>query len=287
MSAEANLTTALSEIDRARDIVEFSTVVVARDKQLRKADQLVFLQKAAVEFQSRFLPSFEDSIRAERSWGYATTCNAVSRKAGGQPGRDACEKIASRVSQIDHALMAKIGIRALSIFAASFGRHSRSSECHYGAIRIARLCREESRSLQELNNLSLAALINGFSKWPEEADFRQAAVAIAGEVIRRANRHHQLSDFTQQGLVSLVNGFSKWPEEVTSRQAAAALALEIVRRPGRLRAFAQQGLAILVNGFSKWPDERPTVKLQSRSRVKSLDVPPGFVSLASRIWRIW
>ncbi|WP_339156849.1 hypothetical protein [Bradyrhizobium sp. 2S1] len=81
MSAETNLTTALSELDRARDIVEFSTAVVARDKQLRKADQLVFLQKAAVEFQSRFLPSFEESIRAERSWGYATTCNAVSRKA--------------------------------------------------------------------------------------------------------------------------------------------------------------------------------------------------------------
>ncbi|WLA46900.1 hypothetical protein QIH80_35085 [Bradyrhizobium elkanii] len=255
MSTQANLTTALSEIDCARDIVEFSTVVVARDKQLRKADHPVFLQKAALEFQSRFLPNFEESIRAGRSWGYATTCNAVSRKAGGQVGRDVCERIASRVSLLDHALIGKIGIRALSIFAASFGRHSNRAECRKGAIRIAKFCREESRPLQELNNLSLAALINGFSKWPEEADFRQAAVAIAGDVIRRAGRHHQLSDFTQQGLVSLVNGFSKWPDEAASRQAAATLALEILHRSGRLCEFPQQGLAILVNGFSKWPEE--------------------------------
>ncbi|MGY3487747.1 hypothetical protein ACVW1C_005630 [Bradyrhizobium sp. USDA 4011] len=236
MSVQTSLTTALSEIDRAVGIVEFSTAVVRRDKQLCKADLPVFLQQAAVEFQSRFLPSFEESIRAEKSWGYATTCNAVSRRAGGQAGRDTCERIASRVSQLDHALMKKIGIRALSIFAASFGRHARRAECRHGAVRIAKFCREESRSLQELNNLSLAGLINGFSKWPEGSDFRQAAVAIAGEVIRRAGSHHQLSEFRQQGLVSLVNGFSKWPEEVASRQAATTLALEILRRPRRVVA---------------------------------------------------
>ncbi|MCC8938846.1 hypothetical protein H8A97_28065 [Bradyrhizobium sp. Arg62] len=149
--AQTNLTTALSEIARARDIVEFSTVVVTREKQLRKVDHPVFLQKAAVEFQSRFLPSFEESIFAGKSWGYATTCNAVSRKAGGQAGRDVCERIASRVSQLDHVLIGKVGIRALSIFAASFGRHSKKAECRCGAIRIAKFCREEGRPLEELN----------------------------------------------------------------------------------------------------------------------------------------
>ncbi|WP_461333274.1 hypothetical protein [Bradyrhizobium embrapense] len=69
MSVQTNLTTALNEIDRASGIVEFSTAVVTRDKQLCKADLPVFLQQAAVEFQSRFLPSFEESIRAEKSWG--------------------------------------------------------------------------------------------------------------------------------------------------------------------------------------------------------------------------
>lgn len=87
MSFQTSLTRAPGEIDRASDIVEFSTVVVTRDKQLRNVDHSVFQQKAAVEFQSRFLPRFEESIRAGRSWGYATTCNALSRKAGRRPGR--------------------------------------------------------------------------------------------------------------------------------------------------------------------------------------------------------
>jgi len=71
-------------------------VVFTHDKQMRNVDHSVFQQKAAVEFQSRFLPSFEESIRAGRSWGYATTCNALSRKAGGQAGRDVCERVVWR-----------------------------------------------------------------------------------------------------------------------------------------------------------------------------------------------
>ncbi|UWU83327.1 hypothetical protein N2605_27970 [Bradyrhizobium yuanmingense] len=69
MSFQTSLTGALGEIDRSSVIVAFSTVVVTRDKKLRNVDHSVFQQKAAVELQSRFLPSFEESIRAKRSWG--------------------------------------------------------------------------------------------------------------------------------------------------------------------------------------------------------------------------
>ncbi|ANW02782.1 hypothetical protein [Bradyrhizobium icense] len=92
--------------------------------------------------------------------------------------------------------------------------------------------------------------MNGFSKWPEEAS-RQATVAIAGEVLRRAGR---LSGFTQQDLANLVDGFSKWRKEAACRQATVAIAGEVLRA-ARLSKFSQQGLANLVNGFSTWPEE--------------------------------
>lgn len=124
MSFQTSLTRALGEIDYAGDIVKCSTVVVTRDKQLRTVVLSMFQKGAAVEFQSRFLPSFEESIRAGRSWGYATTCNALSRKTGGQAGQDVCQRIASRVSHLDGVLIGKVGIRAPSIFVPSFGRHT-------------------------------------------------------------------------------------------------------------------------------------------------------------------
>ncbi|WP_271554255.1 hypothetical protein [Bradyrhizobium sp. CCBAU 45394] len=71
MFFQTSLTRARSEIDRASDIVEFSIVVVTRDKQLRNVDHSVFQQNAVVEFQFGFLPSFEESIRTGRAWGYA------------------------------------------------------------------------------------------------------------------------------------------------------------------------------------------------------------------------
>ncbi|SFQ08892.1 hypothetical protein SAMN05216330_11551 [Bradyrhizobium sp. Ghvi] len=120
-------------------IVEFSAVVFTRDEQLRNADHSVFLQKAAAECRSRFLPSFQKSIRAGRSWGYATTCNALSRKAGAQAGRDVCERIVSRVSHLTTFCLGRWELGALSIFAASFGRHSKRAECRRGAITIVQL----------------------------------------------------------------------------------------------------------------------------------------------------
>ncbi|MBH5396507.1 hypothetical protein HZZ13_01620 [Bradyrhizobium sp. CNPSo 4010] len=65
MSFQNSLTRALGEIDRAGDIVKYSTVVVTRDKQLRNVDLSVFQKGAAVEFQ--FLPSFEESIHSKRA----------------------------------------------------------------------------------------------------------------------------------------------------------------------------------------------------------------------------
>ncbi|MCA1544639.1 MULTISPECIES: hypothetical protein [Bradyrhizobium] len=67
MSVQTSLARALGESDRASDIVEFSTVVVTRDKQLRNVDHSMFQQKAEAEFRSKVLPSFEE-IRAGGSW---------------------------------------------------------------------------------------------------------------------------------------------------------------------------------------------------------------------------
>ncbi|BAR63353.1 hypothetical protein R3F77_48590 (plasmid) [Bradyrhizobium japonicum] len=93
-------------------------------------------------------------------------------------------------------------------------------------------------------------LVNGFSKWPGAAGCREATVAIAGEVSRRADSVG-LSRFDLQALVTLVNGFSKWPDAAGCREATVAIAGEV---PSQLSRFVPQALANLVNGFSKWPD---------------------------------
>nr|WP_246752192.1 shikimate kinase [Bradyrhizobium diazoefficiens] len=246
------LNAALRDIDRARDIREFSAPLVKHAKQLRMPAQATFLQKAAADFQGRFVPRLEENIRSGKSWNYATVCNEVSREAGGQEGVKACKALAARVSQLDNALMRDAEGRALSLLASSFGRHPRAAECRHGTIRIAEFCCDESRLLQELNSQSLSLLVNGFSKWPEEVACRQATLSVAGEVVRRPG---QLS-YTPLGLANLVNGFSKWPDQVATRQATVTIAGEVCRRAPRLSDFPAQQLANLVNGFSKWP-ERP------------------------------
>ncbi len=69
------------------------------------------------------------------------------------------------------------------------------AEYRNATIRIAACSGDESGALQELNSQSLASLVNGFSKWPEEAASRQATIAIAGDVLRPGDR---LSHFDQQ-----------------------------------------------------------------------------------------
>ncbi|MCP3475703.1 AAA family ATPase [Bradyrhizobium sp. CCGUVB1N3] len=143
--------------------------------------------------------------------------------------------------------MTQVDPRAFSLFASSFGRHPRATECRDGTVKIAEFCRDESGILQKAESQDLALLVNGFSKWPEEATCRDATLAIAGEV-----RHLRLSDFTLQHLANLVNGFSKWPQAADCGDATVAIAGEIGRR--LLSDFTPQDLAIMVNGFSKWPE---------------------------------
>ncbi|UVO33082.1 shikimate kinase [Bradyrhizobium arachidis] len=286
------LNAALREIASARDIGIFSRAVVRYSNQLRRQDLSEFLQIAAARFDVRFLPQLEENIRS--SWGYATTCNAVSREAGGEAGMDACRALAARVSRLDKTLMKQMNPSALSLFASSFGRNPSAAECRAAIINIAEFCCDESFAFQELKNQSLALLVNGFSKcpdeescgqateaiarevcearvseyipqnlanlvngfskWPEQAHCSQAAGLLAGELSRRAARRDGLFDFNQQGLANLVNGFGKWPEDRCGK-AIAAIAKEIVSRPDQLPDFTSQGLANLVNGFSKWPEE--------------------------------
>ncbi|MFB9985767.1 hypothetical protein ACFFNA_40580, partial [Mesorhizobium kowhaii] len=154
-------------------------------KRLRMPDQATFMQKASVDFERKFVPRLEEDIDARQSWGYATTCNAVSRYAGGQAGIEACRAVAARLSQLDLALMKKIEPRALSLFASSFGRDPLSTKCRDGAMRIARICQDQRGVLGELGSQNLSLLANGFSKWPEAPDCRKATAAIADEVLRR------------------------------------------------------------------------------------------------------
>ncbi|MGL3210765.1 hypothetical protein [Bradyrhizobium sp. BR 1433] len=161
------LEAALTEIDRSHQIREFSIAVLKHAKQLRQADQAAFLQKAASHFQLRFVECFEENILAGKSWDYATTCNAISRAGGGEAGIRACERIAARVSQLDNALIKKVGFRAISLLASSFSRHCRMTECCNGTVRLAEFCADQRGAFQELNSQSLASLVNGFSKSAE------------------------------------------------------------------------------------------------------------------------
>ncbi|MEY9404677.1 hypothetical protein ABIF79_011116 [Bradyrhizobium japonicum] len=241
---------ALRDIDRARDVYGFSGAVANYGRQLRMLDKPTFLQKAAADFRYRFVARLEEDIRAGESWSYAKTCNAVSGEAGGREGMEACKALAARVSRLDDALMYEVEDRALALLAVSFGRNSRVPECRRGAIRIAEFCCNESRGLRRQTDQGLSLLVNGFSKWPGAAGCREATVAIAGEVSRRADSVG-LSRFDLQALVTLVNGFSKWPDAAGCREATVAIAGEV---PSQLSRFVPQALANLVNGFSKWPD---------------------------------
>ncbi|WP_394889859.1 XopAD/skwp family type III secretion system effector [Mesorhizobium sp. AaZ16] len=238
---------------RADDFYAFSTAVVDYAKQLKMPSLATFLQRAAALFESDFIPRWEDNVRGNQSWGYALTCNAVSREAGGQAGIDACKAMATHVSQLNDALMRKVDLKALSLFAVSFGRHPQSTTCRNGTIRIAKFFCEENLALQHLNDLSLSSLANGFSKWPERTECRDGTVAIAGELRRRA-KNKGLSDITQMRLPGLVNALCKWPKEAICRKATAAIADEVSRR-AQFSEYNSQALTNLVNGFSKWPEE--------------------------------
>ncbi len=285
----------LERASRARDFDAFSIAVVDYSKLLKMPSLATFLERAAALFESEFIPQWEDNLRGNQSWGYALTCNAVSREAGGQAGIDACKAMAVHVSQLDDTLMRKVALRALSLFAVSFGRHPQSTTCRNGTIRIAKFFCEDNLAVQHLNDLSLSSLANGFSKWPESTECREGMIAIASELLRRAKNGRlsdiseqqlpslvnalckwpkeaicrkataaiadevfdraQLSDYNSQALTNLVNGFSKWPEDARCERAALSIASEVRRRP--LADFDPQALANLVNGFSKWPDQRP------------------------------
>ncbi|WP_456639166.1 hypothetical protein [Bradyrhizobium sp. USDA 10063] len=270
------LNAALREIASARDIGIFSREVVRYSKQLRGQDLSEFLSTAAARFDARFIVQLEENIRS--SWGYATTCNAVSREAGGDAGIQACRALAVRVSRLDKMLMKQMNPSALSLFASSFGRHPSLAECHAAIISIAEFCCDESFAFQELQNQSLALLVNGFSKCPDEESCGQATAAIAREVCGA-----RLSEYIPQNLANLVNGFSKWPEQAHCSQAAGLLAGELSRRAARrdgLFDFNQQGLANLVNGFGKWPEGRcgEAIVAIAKEIVARADQLPDFTS---------
>ncbi|MBO4227559.1 shikimate kinase [Bradyrhizobium neotropicale] len=240
---------ALAEIAGARDIDAFSRAVVRYSKQFRRQDLTEFLQGAAAHFETRFVPQLEGNIGA--SWPYAMTCNAVTKDGAAEAGANACRALAARLARLDDAQLKQVDPRAFSLFASSFGRHSRFAECRDGTTRIAEFCRDQPPVLNRLSSQDLSLLVNGFSKWPEQGACRQAACVVA-DIVSADN----LSDFEIQHLAISVNGFSKWPQEAACGRATIAVASELVRlgAGGLFRATEQQ-LANLVNGFAKWPQD--------------------------------
>ncbi|RXG85489.1 hypothetical protein EAS62_38845 [Bradyrhizobium zhanjiangense] len=75
--------------------------------------------------------------------------------------------------------------------------------------------------LSDLAQHELANLVNSFSNPPEVAACRKGTVAIAEEVLRRADRDTRLPEFTYQDLTSLVNDFSRRPDEASCHRAIA------------------------------------------------------------------
>ncbi|WP_456632510.1 shikimate kinase [Bradyrhizobium sp. USDA 10063] len=262
--------------------------MVRYSNQLRRQDLSEFLQTAAARFDARFVVQLEENIRS--SWGYATTCNAVSREAGGEAGIQASRALAVRVSRLDKTLMKQMNPSALSLFASSFGRHPSAAECCAAIVSIAEFCCDESFAFQELQNQNLALLVNGFSKCPDEESCGLATEAIAKEIVARAD---QLPDFTSQGLANLVNGFSRWPDQQKTREATVAIAGAVVARAGNLDGFSDQELANLVNGFGKWPEEEKARKaivaiageLGSKGRRFSTFSTPALVRVANGLSR--
>jgi len=251
---DAPLNNALHDMSIARDITKFSCAVVEHDKRLQgHAHHATFLQKAASEFTRQFVPKWEQDVRTRTTWGYATSCNAMSREPGGHAGMEACRAMAAQVSRLGNALN-DVESKTLSLFVLSFSRYPRVAECRDGMIRIAKVFHEQRGAVSELNSQSLALLVNGFSKWPEQEDAREATVAVAAEIRRR---RAGLCDFGPQNLANVVNGLSKWPQEAECCGAIDAIADEVCDRAEKkagLSGFNSQALANLVNGFSKAPE---------------------------------
>lgn len=111
-SRSDKLNAALREIASARNIGTFSRKVVHHKGELKGKDLSEFLRNAAGRFDARFVAQLEENIRS--SWGYATTCNAVSGDAGGQAGMRACRALAAQVSRLDKALLTQVDLRAFS-----------------------------------------------------------------------------------------------------------------------------------------------------------------------------
>ncbi|MBP1299731.1 shikimate kinase [Bradyrhizobium elkanii] len=216
-------------------------------KKFRGHELAEFDQKAAAHFEARFVPQLEDNIGC--SWAYATACNVISRT--GEAGASACRALAARLSRLDNADMKRVDPRGFSLFASSFGRHSRAMECRDATIRIAEFCCDEPGVLYKSSSQDLSLLMNGFSKWPEQRACREAGLKVANDV-----EADLLTDFALQHLSTLVNSFSKWPQEPACERATIAVASELVRR-GAAELFRadEQQLANLVNGFGKWPQD--------------------------------
>ncbi|KUM23571.1 hypothetical protein AU467_33445 [Mesorhizobium loti] len=205
--------------------------VVRYRKELKVPELATFLQQAAAQFTSRFVTNWQHDIRARQTWGYATVCNAVSREEG-PAGMEACRAMAAQVSRFAHELI-DVEPKALPLLALSFSRYSQVPACENGMGSIAEFCCQQNGVLRELDSQSLALLVNGLSKWPEQENSRLATVAVSGEVRRRAERASGLAGFEPQHLANLVNGFSKRPQETGCGAATVAIASEVGRRAGQ------------------------------------------------------
>ncbi|WP_243018067.1 hypothetical protein, partial [Candidatus Cardinium hertigii] len=122
---------------------------------------------------------------------------------------------------------------------------------------------ENNNYLNEFNAQELANLVNGFSKWNQQADTQNACQEIAKYIKEKIKENNTyLEAFDSQGLSTLVNGFSKWNQQADTQNACSKIAeyinQKIKENNSYLEAFNPQDLSTLVNGFSKWNQQENT-----------------------------
>ncbi|UIF89042.1 Type III effector protein (Skwp5) (plasmid) [Cupriavidus necator] len=98
----------------------------------------------------------------------------------------------------------------------------------------------------------MAITVNALSKWPDEADARQAALRLAERVTSDAKLRQRMDG---QHVANALNAFSKWPASHRVSEAVRCLARRLTSEPQLCQSMEAWAVATALNALSKWPEE--------------------------------
>ncbi|UIF88817.1 hypothetical protein KAF44_26595 (plasmid) [Cupriavidus necator] len=98
----------------------------------------------------------------------------------------------------------------------------------------------------------MAITVNALSKWPDEADARQAALRLAERVTSDAKLRQRMDG---QHVANALNAFSKWPASHRVSEAVRCLARRLTSEPQLCQSMEAWAVANALNALSKWPDQ--------------------------------